>query len=154
MRHPGVRELLHNGPARTLPSLFDGKSVVKPGSPEQSQLYKRITSKDPDEKMPPPDSNLNLSESEIALLRGWIEQGAKWEKHWAFIPPRKISPPEVKDSTWPRSDLDRFILARLDKAALKPAPEASREKWLRRVSFDLTGLPPSIEQIDAFLVDP
>jgi mono/diheme cytochrome c family protein len=131
----------------------DGKFLVKPGAPDKSELYKRITSKDPDEKMPPPDSNLSLSESEIASIRQWIEQGAKWEKHWAFIPPRKVTPPDVKNASWPRNDIDRFILARLDKANLTPAMEASREKLLRRVSFDLTGLPPSMEELDAFVAD-
>ncbi len=131
----------------------DGKFPVKPGAPEQSQLYKRITSKDPEEKMPPPDSNLSLSESEIGLLRTWIEQGAKWEKHWAFIPPGKVQTPQLTNSSWPRNEIDLFILARLQQEGLKPAAEAPREKLIRRVSFDLTGLPPSVEQIDNFLAD-
>jgi hypothetical protein len=130
-----------------------GKFVVKPGSPDQSELYKRLVSKDPDEKMPPPESNLSVSDPEIAQIRAWIEQGAKWEKHWAFIPPRTTTLPEVKDSKWPRNEIDRFVLARIEKAGLKPAAEATRERFLRRVSFDLTGLPPTIEQLDAFLAD-
>jgi hypothetical protein len=131
----------------------DGEFVVKPGSPAQSELYKRITSSDPDEKMPPAESHLSLSAGEIELLRQWIVEGAKWEKHWAFIPPRAIEPPQPKNREWARNEVDRFILARIEDAGLKPAKESSREKWIRRVSFDLTGLPPTIEEIDAFVND-
>lgn len=131
----------------------DGKSVVKPGAPQESELYRRLVTNDPDDKMPPPNSHLTLSQGEIDLVREWIEQGAKWQKHWAFIPPEPVSPPAVRQTDWARNDIDRFILSRLEKAGLKPAPEANREKLIRRVAFDLTGLPPSVEQIDAFLAD-
>jgi hypothetical protein len=127
--------------------------VISPGKPSQSELYQRITSTDPDFKMPPPESNLTLKQDEIDLLKRWIAQGAEWEKHWAFVPPKRVEPPSVKNAAWPKNEIDHFILARLEKQGLSPAPETTREKWLRRVTFDLTGLPPTLKEIDAFLAD-
>jgi hypothetical protein len=133
--------------------MFGKKGVIAAGNPAASELYKRIASEDPDEKMPPPDSHLSLDTQEIELLRRWIEQGAKWEKHWAFLPPVKPAVPQLKNDFWPRNEIDRFILARIEKAGLQPAPEAPRERLIRRLAFDLTGLPPTLEQVDAFLND-
>ena len=127
--------------------------VIVPGSPEESEVFVRITHPDPEERMPHPDSKLFLSENEIALIERWIEQGAEWKEHWAFTPPAKAELPEVENTTWPRSELDYFVLARLEREGLSPAPEEAREKWLRRVSFDLTGLPPSLDDLEAFLSD-
>lgn len=132
----------------------DGRSIVKPNAPEQSELYKRIVSLDPDEKMPPADSHLSLSDQEIELLRRWIAQGAEWEKHWAFLPAQQPELPAVRDGAWGKNEIDRFILARLEQENLHPAPEAARERLIRRLAFDLTGLPPTLEQVDAFLKDP
>ncbi|MGZ8939293.1 MAG: DUF1549 domain-containing protein, partial [Limisphaerales bacterium] len=130
----------------------NGTYIIKPGDPAASELYKRLTTSDPDEKMPPADSHLTVTTAEIALIRQWIEEGATWENHWAYVPPRKISPP-TSHSSAAKNDIDRFILARLEKKSLHPAPEAARERLIRRVSFDLTGLPPSPAELDAFLSD-
>src|SRR5437879_729949 len=101
--------------------------------------------------MPPADANRKLTPRQIDTLRQWIDEGASWGQHWAFVPlPRQDPMPAVRDSSWPRTDIDRFILARLEKEGLKSSPEASREIWLRRVSLDLTGLPPTSAEIDAF----
>ena len=131
----------------------DGKFVIKPGDPDASELYKRLITSEPDEKMPPADSHLSVSDNEIATIKRWIEQGAVWEKHWAYVPVRPISPPQLKDASFVRNDIDRFILARLEEEGLKPAPEAQQERLLRRITFDLTGLPPTPAEIDSFLAD-
>jgi hypothetical protein len=134
-------------------ALDDGMFVIKPGDTKHSELVRRITTKDPDDKMPPPESKLSLSADEIALLRRWIEQGAEWKKHWSFIPVTDVEVPAVRNAKWPRNHIDRFVLARLEREGLKPSPEASREHLIRRLSFDLTGLPPTLAEIDAFLAD-
>ncbi len=133
--------------------LVTGGHAVVPGSLKRSKLMRRIASSDPDFMMPPPESNLRLSEYEKALIARWIDQGAAWSPHWAFIPPKKPPVPATSDDAWSADDLDRFILARLDREGLGPSQEAGRERLLRRVTFDLTGLPPSIDEIDAFLAD-
>ena len=104
--------------------------------------------------MPPPESNLALTEKEKSTIRQWIAEGAKYQPHWSFIPlPASVPVPTVKNKKWPRNEIDQFILARLEKEKLKPSGEAERARWLRRVTFDLTGLPPKLEEIDAFLKD-
>ena len=87
------------------------------------------------------------------MLVKWIEQGAEWKPHWSFIPPRKVPPPAVKDAAWARGPIDRFILASLEARGLRPAPETTRETLIRRLTFDLTGLPPTLDEIDAFVAD-
>ncbi|MEP6664638.1 MAG: DUF1549 domain-containing protein, partial [Verrucomicrobiota bacterium] len=129
-----------------------GTRAIVPGKPEKSEVIRRITSTDPDEQMPPPDSHLKISAEEITLIRQWIKQGAEYKAHWAFNPVQKISPPKIK-SNWPRNPIDQFVLARLQKEKLKPAPAANKEMLIRRLSFSLTGLPPSLKQIDNFLKD-
>src|SRR5207244_1789442 len=94
-----------------------------------------------------------LTQKHIATLKTWIEQGAKWEDHWSFLPPTKPALPAVSNKAWVRDPLDTFVLARLDRQQLKPEAEASREVWLRRVTFDLTGLPPTPAEIDEFRKD-
>ena len=133
--------------------LSNGVAIIKPGLPAQSELYRRISSTDPDEKMPPPESHLLLASNEITLLKTWIEQGAEWTKHWSLVPLEDVAVPDVSDGSWPRNALDRFILARLEREKLKPSPETSKERLLRRVTLDLTGLPPTIDETDAFLAD-
>jgi len=124
-------------------------AIVK-GKPDESVLVKRIYSEDPLFLMPPPESNLVLSDQEREVLRKWIEQGADYKKHWAFIPP--VEPEVPADaSDWPANNIDHFILAKLDEKGLQHAPEADKERLIRRVSFDLTGLPPTLAQVDAFL---
>jgi Protein of unknown function (DUF1549)/Planctomycete cytochrome C len=127
--------------------------VIVPGKPEESELYQRIRATGR-KQMPPRKSNLSLSKDEIALLRRWIAEGVEYKPHWAFLPvPKSVPPPTVSDPRWPASPLDYFVLARLDHEGLKPSSPASREEWLRRVTFDLTGLPPTIAETDAFLSD-
>lgn len=126
-------------------------AIVK-GRPDESYLVKRIYSDDPLFQMPPPESNLVLTDHEKEVLRKWIEQGAEYKKHWAFIPPVMTAIPKA-DSEWPSNPIDHFILAKLNEKNLKPSPEADKERLIRRVSFDLTGLPPTLEQVDAFLKD-
>ncbi len=130
------------------------RHVIVPGKPEQSELYRRITSTDPEEVMPTPESNLMLSDFEKALIKKWIEQGAKYKQHWAFIPPTKPVLPKVKNKDWAKNELDLFILQRLENEGLKPNKEADRERLLRRASYDLTGLPPTPALLDRFMADP
>ncbi len=131
-----------------------GYAAIVPGDPEQSELWYRVSSKNPLERMPPPSSNKRrLSEDELALVREWIEDGAAYEPHWAFVPPSRPALPAVVDEAWCRNEVDRFILARLEEQGLAPSPEADRETLLRRVFLDLTGLPPTPEELDAFLTD-
>jgi hypothetical protein len=131
-----------------------GYAAIVPGQPDKSELVRRITSRDPGEAMPPPKSGKKLTAREVELLRRWIAEGAAYERHWAFVPPRRPAVPDVKDAAWCRNEIDRFILARLEREGLKPSPEADREALLRRVALDLTGLPPSLEEIDRFASDP
>jgi len=126
-------------------------AIVK-GKVDESLLVQRIFSADPLFQMPPPESNLVLSEHEKNILRLWIEQGAEYKKHWAFIPPVKPELPEAS-TDWGVNDIDRFILAKLEEKKLEPSEEADKERLIRRVSFDLTGLPPTLEQVDKFLND-
>ena len=127
--------------------------AIVPGSPDDSEVMARITSDDPDERMPPVKSNLSLSADEIRTLHQWIEQGAKWNDHWSFVPLGKTVVPDVGDSAWPVNEIDRFVLSRLMRAKLEPSTRARKEKLIRRVTFDLTGLPPTLAEIDAFLSD-
>ncbi len=129
------------------------RHAIVPGNPNSSELYRRIISEDPDYVMPTPTSNLSLTNRQIALIRKWIEQGAEYQPHWAFISPHRPAIPQVKDKEWTENEIDYFILEKIENAGVKPSPEASRETLLRRVSFDLTGLPPTVEELDHFLED-
>ena len=133
--------------------LADSTSNAFENVVRRSKVMRRIASSDPAFMMPPPESNLHLSEYEKALIARWIDQGAKWSPHWAFTPPRKPPVPPVINQEWPTGNADRFILARLEREGLRPSREADKERLLRRVSFDLTGLPPTIAEMDAFLAD-
>lgn len=130
-----------------------GAVAVVPGKPADSEMLRRITAKDDNERMPPADHGPALSERETLLIGQWIQEGAKFEAHWAHRKPEATDPPPVADGQWPRSDLDRFILHRLELAGLRPSREADRRTWLRRATFDLTGLPPSLDDIHQFLAD-
>jgi Protein of unknown function (DUF1553)/Protein of unknown function (DUF1549)/Concanavalin A-like lectin/glucanases superfamily/Planctomycete cytochrome C len=134
--------------------LRKGKAVIVPGDSGKSELVRRITTDDPDDHMPPPDSNRKLTPRQIDLIKQWIDQGAKWEQHWAFVPPVRRPLPQTKLQGWARNGIDAFILARLEREGLKPSSEATREALIRRVTLDLTGLPPTPAEIDAFLGDP
>ena len=133
--------------------LESGKFALVPGSIHKSQVFHRITSQDPDEQMPPPESNLSLTQREIALLAKWIEQGAEYKDHWSLIPVSPQQPPTVNNEDWMRNPIDQFILASLEEKGWTPNGEADKETLLRRITLDLTGLPPTIEEIDAFLDD-
>lgn len=130
-----------------------GKVAIKPGSLRNSELFHRIISDDPAYKMPSKESNLSLSSQEKAILIKWIEDGAEYKKHWAFIPPEKPMPPRVKDKNWPKNLIDQFVLSKLEAEGLTPSPEADMETLLRRLSLDLIGLPPSEAEMDACLAD-
>ncbi|MDZ7757744.1 DUF1553 domain-containing protein [Rhodohalobacter sp.] len=129
------------------------KQVIKPGYPDESELYKRITSHDLNLVMPVPDSNLSLTEEEIELIKKWIEQGANYEPHWAFIPPEKTKLPDATKKEWPGNEIDWFTLSKMEDQGLFPSEYASKEQLLRRVSFDLTGLPPSQELAQLYIKD-
>jgi len=127
--------------------------IILPGKPEQSELVKRITSSDEFTQMPPPEAKKPLSKREIALLTQWVAEGAKWSEHWAYVPPIKHPVPDVNDKQWPLNWTDRFILARLEEEGLQPSPEADRVTLIRRLSFDLRGLPPTPQEVARFLND-
>ena len=131
-----------------------GHAAIVPGKPDESELIARITSTDPDLVMPPPDAGQPLSEKQIDLLKRWIAAGAIYEPHWAYVPPKRPSLPSVKNTSWPKNDIDRFVLVRLEAEGLNPQPEADRATLARRLALDLTGLPLAPEEIDAFVADP
>jgi hypothetical protein len=127
-----------------------GKPVIVPGNPDASEMIVRIESSDPNDIMPKPVHGPPLPKDQIGLLRKWIGEGAKWGEHWSFVPPRNHPLPAVSKTDWPIRDLDRFVLARIEAEKLSPSPQAAPEEWLRRASFDLIGLPPTIGELDAF----
>jgi hypothetical protein len=128
--------------------------AIVPGNIEESYMIKRIFSEDPDFIMPPPESNLVLEPYEKEILKRWIEQGAEWKEHWAFTPPVEAEIPEVSSKDWISNPIDNFILSTLEERKIKPSERAKSEKILRRLSFDLTGLPPGVEDIEKFTADP
>jgi hypothetical protein len=131
-------------------AMRDGRRAIAAGDLEASELYQRITSEDDSERMPPVKSGKTLSAIEIERIRRWIAEGAKWQPHWAFIAPKRPITPQVRHQHWPRNPIDSFILARLEREGLAPAPEAERGILIRRVALDLTGLPPTRADIMAF----
>ena len=151
-REAGLRFDIKEGAFGALGELKDHFAIV-PGKPDESKMVYRITNKDPNVRMPPLNSNLTLTEYEKNILVKWIEQGAKWESHWSFVPPVNPEIPEIKDENWAKNEIDYFIAAKLESKGLKPNQRATKEKLIRRLYFDLTGLPPSLEAIDAFLND-
>lgn len=130
-----------------------GHRAIVEGDPSSSTVVKRISAEKASSKMPPVNSGLKLSSAEVETIRAWIGQGAKWQKHWSFIPPVRKPLPAVRDKSWTKNPIDSFVLAELEKNGLKPSREAGRETLIRRVSLDLTGIPPTPDEIDAFLND-
>ena len=128
-----------------------GKAIVK-GSLKGSEVYHRIISDDPEKVMPPPESNLSLTNKEIAYIAKWIEQGAEYKPHWAFTKPEKKKVPETGDK-WAKNEIDRFIVAKLEQQNISPSPESRKEILVRRLYFDLTGLPPSVEELQDIMAD-
>ncbi|MGQ0635435.1 MAG: DUF1553 domain-containing protein [Planctomycetaceae bacterium] len=131
----------------------DGVFPIKPGKPDESEVWQRIISDDPHEMMPPPASKKSLTAAQKDLIKRWIEQGAVYQKHWAFERAAHRPEPELGQASWPRNSVDRFILARLEREGLAPQPEADRATLIRRVAFALTGLPPTIAEVDRFQSD-
>ena len=122
----------------------DGKTVIIAGKSNDSELIRRVTRQNPEEVMPPPESNHKLTAAQIELLRKWIHQGAEWASHWAYKKITRPALPGVKNRAWAANEIDRFVLARLEKEQLAPSPRADGERLLRRITFDLTGLPPRL----------
>ena len=136
-----------------LKELEDGWAVVKPGDPTKSELINRIFTDNEDDLMPPVDSHLKLTATEKELLKRWVAEGAEYKSHWAFLPVAKVTSPSVNNAKWVHNPIDLFVLSHLEKESLSPAPPASRETLLRRLALNLTGLPPTPAEMDAFLAD-
>ncbi|MCE9552302.1 MAG: PSD1 and planctomycete cytochrome C domain-containing protein [Planctomycetes bacterium] len=128
----------------------EGRPALQPGAPDKSELIHRITSHDPDERMPPPEANKVLTPTEIETLRRWIAAGGNYEQHWAFVEPKLPAIPAVKNRNWPRNDIDPFVLSRLEPEGLAPAPQAEPLTLVRRLYLDLIGLPPTPQEADAW----
>ena len=128
-------------------------TVIVPGKPDESLLIKRVFAEKPAMRMPPLSIHRTLTQEQKDLLKKWIEQGAEWKEHWAFIAPEKPALPAIKNVRWVHNPIDQFILAKLESKGLEPAPEADRNTLIRRVTLDLTGLPPTPAEVDAFLSD-
>ncbi len=133
--------------------LDSGMRAIVPGSVEESELVYRITSDDEYLRMPPPESHKELTPEEIATLQAWIAGGAEYQRHWSFIPPQSPEPPVTSDDSWARTSIDRFIRNKLSANGLAPAPEADRRTLIRRLTLDLTGLPPTPAEVAAFVED-
>lgn len=136
-----------------LKELDDDWAVVKPGDPARSELVRRIFTDNEDDLMPPLDSHLKLTAAEKELLKRWVSEGAEYKSHWAFLPVEKVVPPQPRDSQWAQNPVDLFVLSRFEKENLSPAAQASHEILIRRLALNLTGLPPTVAEIDAFLED-
>lgn len=149
-RKGGLRLDLHE---EALKAGKSGKLAIVPGKPDESELMRRIGTHDADDLMPPAKSGKQLSESQKALFRQWIAEGAHWTSHWAYEPPKRSEPPVVKNARWASNEIDRFVLARLEKEGLSPSPRTDKTTLIRRVTLDLTGLPPTPGEVDAFLAD-
>ncbi len=127
-----------------------GKTAIVPEKPESSEMIRRLRNQDPDEVMPKPKHGPPLPEAQIALIERWIQKGAEWQEHWSFVLPKESPVTKLSNESWPSVPLDRYVLQHLDQKKIHPSPEADPAEWLRRVSLDLTGLPPAIEELDAF----
>jgi hypothetical protein len=129
-----------------------GPAII-PGNPDKSPLIKRVEASDPKKRMPPEEAHRSLKPEQIAALRQWVKEGAHYEPHWAFVAPKEPPVPETKDQQWPRNPIDHFILSRLEKEGLNPSPEADKRTLIRRVTYDLTGLPPTPQEVNDFVAD-
>jgi hypothetical protein len=151
-RKANLRLDTREGALAALKDNANGHAII-PGEPDKSEVFLRISASDTSVVMPPSNSNLSLNQNEIALIKKWIEQGAKYKPHWAFIPPKKHALPEIDEKEWCKNEIDFFTLAKMEVAGLQPNEEADKERLLKRVSLDITGLPPSPELHDRFLAD-
>ncbi|HEV8377474.1 MAG TPA: DUF1549 domain-containing protein, partial [Tepidisphaeraceae bacterium] len=139
--------------ADALKKLKSGDHAIVPGNLAKSMIVERITTSEEDDHMPPAKTGKTLTAAQIELIKRWVAQGAQWKEHWSFVPATRPAIPAVKDEKWARNEIDRFILSRLEAEGLKPSVEADKTTILRRVTFDLTGLPPTLGEVDAFLAD-
>lgn len=130
-----------------------GDIAIVPGDAGKSSIIARVFSEDSDDLMPPPNSHRSLTAQQKEMLRRWINEGAKYETHWAYAAPSRPTLPAVKEAGWARNEIDRFVLAKLEQEGLRPSPEADRATLIRRLSLDLIGLPPTPEEVDAFVAD-
>src|SRR6266481_2760702 len=130
-----------------------GYRVITPGDSGKSRLFQRVSATNKANRMPPTASGLSLTDSQVDLIRRWIDQGAEWETHWSYVPPKRPELPGLKRKGWARNPIDSFILAKLESEKLAPSPEADKDTLLRRVSYDLTGLPPTPTELDSFEAD-
>lgn len=140
--------------ANALQPAKSGAIAIVPGKADASELVKRILTDDPDEVMPPPSTKVALTAADKSILQRWVTDGAEYKAHWAFNPPSHPTPPSVQDEAWPRNGIDRFVLARLEKEHLRPTSPADPYTLIRRISYDLIGLPPTPEEADAFAANP
>ncbi len=134
-------------------ALKSGKAAIIPGKSGESALFNRVSATDESDRMPPADSGKSLTKGQVELIRRWIDEGADWQRHWSFVVPERPASPATQDTSWARNPIDAFILSRLEQEGLQPAPEADKATLIRRVTFDLTGLPPTLDEVDAFLAD-
>ncbi len=130
-----------------------GEYPIKSGSLEESLVYQRISATDPEDRMPPPKSGKSLTPAQIETIKSWISAGAIWEEHWAFVPPERPTPPRIEHPDWIRNPVDNFVAERLEREGLEPSPEADKTTLIRRAALDLTGLPPTPKEVDAYLAD-
>ena len=149
-RKAGLRLDGHAGATAKLDS---GTIAIVPGKPKESHLIARLTTTDPDLIMPPPETGKKLTPAQLDVLTRWIQQGAEYKGHWSFIRPERLPLPAISQENWAANPIDRFVMAKLDKAGLKASPEADRYTLIRRVTLDLTGLPPTPQEVDAFVND-
>lgn len=131
----------------------EGSPIVVAGDPAKSELFRRVNSRDADEQMPPPDSNLKLTAKQIESIRQWIADGAQWNQHWSFVTPERPSLPDLPRGARVNNEIDHFVTARLAEENLEQSPEAAKATLIRRVTLDLTGLPPTLDEVSAFLAD-
>src|SRR5262249_54074961 len=139
-------------PEDALAQLRSGSFAIVPGNRGKSEMFLRISADD-DSRMPPPRTGKKLTPAEIDLVGRWIDDGAKWQPHWAYVPPKNAARAAVVHHEWTRNEIHRFVLDRLEREGLSPSPEADRVALLRRLTFDLIGLPPSLDEVDAFVND-
>ncbi|MFK5922081.1 MAG: DUF1553 domain-containing protein [Verrucomicrobiota bacterium] len=132
---------------------LDGHFAIQPGNSKKSELIARLTTHDEGDLMPPAESGKPLKPNEIERLKQWIDNGAKYERHWSFVPPQRHAPPGIQTPFWPKNEIDYFVLSRLEKDQVRPQAEADRYQLIRRASLDITGLPPQPQEVTAFIND-
>ena len=152
-RKAKLRLDMREGMLKKLDDAGKGWAVVKPGDPDRSELIRRIFTDDEDDRMPPPESHLTLSAADKALLKRWVVEGADYRPHWSLVPVHAVGVPRLGEGTAPANPIDAFVRTRLEAEGLTPAPQASPEIAIRRLAFNLTGLPPAPADLDAFLAD-